>query len=394
MSEQYPGGFITKTTPTVSTSSAQGMWTLSQQAGYQKQGLWPIPPVITVGASATYKASAQLQFTCVCTLSTTASVIVYVDYTNDGIYAVVATRSGTTLTYGTPVLVRSGFSPQNATCAALSATTVVVCYETTASNHLGTKVLTISGTSISVGAEATNGAVTQYPSVVPLTSTTALCAYSVGAVVITVSGTTASYGTGVNFTGSSNGTIQLSSISSTKAILARINGSNSNYPTVNVVTVSGTTVTMGANYVVEAISGSTSSPWIGIAATSASGAISTWKTASGDLPKAVAMTISGTAVTFGAVQNLGSVALEGSANQSMAPVSATQAIFVYSVQSTGYLGAYVLTSSGTTLTASLPTETLALNAGRASVAQMSGNIFLNPYRVGTSYGAAQVLTVV
>jgi len=43
MSEQWPGGFITKNTPTVSTSSAQGMWTLSQQAGYRKQGLWPVP---------------------------------------------------------------------------------------------------------------------------------------------------------------------------------------------------------------------------------------------------------------------------------------------------------------------------------------------------------------
>jgi hypothetical protein len=41
MSEQYPGGFITKTAPTVTTTSAQGMWTLSQQAGYQKQGIWP-----------------------------------------------------------------------------------------------------------------------------------------------------------------------------------------------------------------------------------------------------------------------------------------------------------------------------------------------------------------
>jgi hypothetical protein len=43
MSEQYPGGFITKNFPTVSTTSAQGMWTLSQQAGYQKLGTWPVP---------------------------------------------------------------------------------------------------------------------------------------------------------------------------------------------------------------------------------------------------------------------------------------------------------------------------------------------------------------
>ena len=41
MSNQYAGGFISKTPPTVTTSSAQGMWTLSQQAQYKKAGEWP-----------------------------------------------------------------------------------------------------------------------------------------------------------------------------------------------------------------------------------------------------------------------------------------------------------------------------------------------------------------
>jgi len=373
--------------------SYSGVWTLTAQ--YQAKGAnnWPSAPVLEVGASATYKASAQLQFTSVCTLSTTTAVIAYVDYTNDGIYAVVATRSGTTLTYGTPVLVRSGFSPQNVTCAALSATTVVVCYETTDTNRLGTKVLTISGTSITVGSEATNGATSQYPSVVPLTSTTALCAYSGGTVVITVSGTTASYGSVATYpSGGVNSTVQVSLISSTKAVLIRQNDAN-NYPTVNVMTISGTTITMGANYAAEAVAASTSSPYMGIAAVNSTDAIAVWQTASGNLPKAVAMTISGTAVTFGAVQSLGAVVLGASANQSMAPASSTQAVFVYSVGSTGYLGAYVLTSSGTALSASEPTQTLAINAGKGSLAQMSGKILLNPYRVGSSYGAAQILTV-
>jgi len=47
MSNQYAGGFISKTPPTVTTSSAQGMWTLSQQAQYQTAGVWPkaTPPI-------------------------------------------------------------------------------------------------------------------------------------------------------------------------------------------------------------------------------------------------------------------------------------------------------------------------------------------------------------
>ena len=47
MSNQYPGGFITKNAPTVSASSAQGIWTLNQQMQYQKSGVWPVgPPII------------------------------------------------------------------------------------------------------------------------------------------------------------------------------------------------------------------------------------------------------------------------------------------------------------------------------------------------------------
>jgi len=45
MSNQYPGGFITKNPPTPSgpyaDSTAQGLWNLSQQAAYKQQGLWP-----------------------------------------------------------------------------------------------------------------------------------------------------------------------------------------------------------------------------------------------------------------------------------------------------------------------------------------------------------------
>jgi len=54
MSNQYAGGFISKTPPTVTTSSAQGMWTLSQQAQYQKQGVWPVAPPVFPNIGAPY----------------------------------------------------------------------------------------------------------------------------------------------------------------------------------------------------------------------------------------------------------------------------------------------------------------------------------------------------
>ena len=43
MSKQYPGGLITKTPVTPTQASASGVWTLDQQAYWQKLGQWPTP---------------------------------------------------------------------------------------------------------------------------------------------------------------------------------------------------------------------------------------------------------------------------------------------------------------------------------------------------------------
>jgi hypothetical protein len=58
MSGKWPGGFITKTAPTVvgpvdgEGGSASGVWTLDQVADYVKQGLWPSP--VQVGSLITW----------------------------------------------------------------------------------------------------------------------------------------------------------------------------------------------------------------------------------------------------------------------------------------------------------------------------------------------------
>ena len=49
MSMRYAGGIISATPPTVTTSSAQGMWTLSEQAQYKQQGVWPNTPPTVIG---------------------------------------------------------------------------------------------------------------------------------------------------------------------------------------------------------------------------------------------------------------------------------------------------------------------------------------------------------
>jgi hypothetical protein len=48
MSKQYPGGFIMKNPTAPTASAAKGVWTLTEQAYWQKLGLWPTP--LAIGA--------------------------------------------------------------------------------------------------------------------------------------------------------------------------------------------------------------------------------------------------------------------------------------------------------------------------------------------------------
>ena len=41
MGLRYPGGIISATAPTVTTSSAKGVWTLSEVLQYRRLGVWP-----------------------------------------------------------------------------------------------------------------------------------------------------------------------------------------------------------------------------------------------------------------------------------------------------------------------------------------------------------------
>jgi hypothetical protein len=49
MSMRYKGGVISATAPTTSSSSASGIWTVTQQMQAKGQGLWPEPPPTTIG---------------------------------------------------------------------------------------------------------------------------------------------------------------------------------------------------------------------------------------------------------------------------------------------------------------------------------------------------------
>jgi hypothetical protein len=350
---------------------------------------WPTAPFISIGTPANF-VSSWIITTSVAALSTTAGIIIYRDYTNNGLYGVIATLSGTTITYGTPVLISVGYSPYTISVAALTSTVAVVAYESAAGNKLAVRVLTVSGTTFSVGSEVINGGAeaSQYPCLVALTSTTALCCTRTFATVISVSGGTPTINSQYAYpsgTGA-NSSIQVSALSSTSAVCLFDNYSSSNYPTALAMTISGTSITLGSNYTIESTGVSSGSGFCGIAAINSSGAIGTWTTSDNTL-RSVAMTISGTTITVGSVSTIKNTEVyNGYANESMCKVNSDKALLVYCSS-----GAIVLSASGTTLTYS-PAQTT--NSGsRPSVAQMNGNICLSPYAVPNTNGQAQVITV-
>jgi hypothetical protein len=63
MSKKWPGGIITPIPVAPNGSTAPGIWTLSQQSYWQKQGLWPtVPGAPTIGTATAGDATATVTF--------------------------------------------------------------------------------------------------------------------------------------------------------------------------------------------------------------------------------------------------------------------------------------------------------------------------------------------
>tara|TARA_R110000787_G_scaffold285906_1_gene402679 strand:- start:176 stop:2206 length:2031 start_codon:yes stop_codon:yes gene_type:complete len=224
--------------------------------------------------------------------------------------AVVGTISGTTLSFGTPVIFLSGyvmihslqFDPN-------TANKFVVCY-----NRSGgaTKVGTVSGTSISFGSEANFNSwnAIQVPCISfdPNTANKFVVTYAnpsnggAGTAIIgTISGTTVSWGTLYVFntgTTTNHTTASYDLNTANKFVVAYRDGSNSNYGSATVGTVSGTAISFGteAVYQSEAITEGS----IGYVPDTADKFVIAFKNATTSTGgQAKVGTVSGTSITFG-----------------------------------------------------------------------------------------------
>jgi hypothetical protein len=264
MSEQYPGGFISKNAPTVSTSSAQGLWTLSQQAGYQKQGLWPSPPPpvnITWGTPVNFYAGV-ISYPIGVSLQDSGKVaLVYQDESSGGpddlTRCVIGTISGTSISFGTPVSINThGISSdaRNITYDPTNAR-IVWTYREPINGYGAIKIGTVSGTSSSWGSQVIyNSGTTRWMALAySTTASKFVVSYQDApnsadgvARVGTVSGTTASFGTATTFESGSVCALSSCYDSLNNAIGILYNDVSIGYTQVIKGTISGTGISFGS----------------------------------------------------------------------------------------------------------------------------------------------------
>ena len=240
-------------------------------------------------------------------------VIVYRDGGNSGYgTAVVGTVSGSSLSFGTPVVFVSGnvkyvtasFNPANAQ--------FVVSYRNqSATGKLYAVIGTVSGTSISFGAIAAISSANygSYPVCAfdPNTSNKFIVAFSdpansyYGTVIVgTVSGTSISFASGVVFNSGSTAQKDISFDPSTanKFVVVYTDSPNSNYGTACVGTLSGTTPSFGSEVVFN--SGTTSDESVDFDPNTAGKFVAGYRDGSNsNYGAAIVGTVSGSSLSFG-----------------------------------------------------------------------------------------------
>ena len=236
---------------------------------------------------------------------------IVIGYRDDGAggygTAVVGTVSGTSISFGTPVPYISAATDFTSVVFDSSTGKVVVFYRD--SGTLGkAKVGTVSGTSISFGAEATfNNANTQYiGSTYDSTNNKPVVVYRDGgnsgfgtACVGTVSGTSISFGAEAVFSTANVSQQIRATFDSTngKVVVAYRDDGNSNYGTAIVGTVSGTSISFGSSVVFE--SAATSYIATSFDSTNNKVVIVYRDGGNADSGTAVVGTVSGTSISFG-----------------------------------------------------------------------------------------------
>lgn len=303
---------------------------------------------ISFGSAVTFN-SGSTQAISSCYDSTSGSIVVfYIDAGNSNYpTAVVGTVSGTSISFGSEQVVTSDTSYFSTIAYDSSQDKVVVAYQNGTNGRGTAKVGTVSGTSISFGSavEFETGVTDEMRATFDSANSCTVIAYpdtsasSRGtAVVGTVSGTSISFGSPVQFeTGqTSNVSIAYDSTNS-KVVIAYKDISNSDYGTSIVGTVSGTSISFGTAVVFN--SGATKNTSTAYDSNAQKIVIAYEDDANLDYGTLIVGTVSGTSISFSAEQVFDSTDM--ARTFSCYDSVSKQIIISYSIPSNNYVKAVV-----------------------------------------------------
>jgi len=266
-------------------------------------------PLHQLGSPTVFEAADSSHIVSTYDPSNQKVVIAYSDNGNSGYgTAIVGTVSGTSITFGTPVVYNSGGTPWPGMTYDSTTNQIVIAYRDDSNSSYGTAIVgTVSGTSISFGSKAVyNSADSRYNTIAYDSSNNkVVIAYrdqghsQYGkAIVGTISGTSISFGSEVNL--STNGTTNYTSAiydpSNQKVVIAYMDYGNNYQGTVRVGTVSGTSISFGTPVVFDSSGNEVTTVYD---STNGKIVIAYADHTNNNYGTAIVGTVSGTSMTFG-----------------------------------------------------------------------------------------------
>lgn len=305
--------------------------------------------------------------------------------------SVVGTVSGTSISFGTPVVFETGSTAWVSSAYDSTSSKIIIAYSDDGNADYGTAIVgTVSGTSISFGSAAVFESATTFDTHVAYDTNAekAVIVYQdvgntrrINAIVGTISGTSITYGSPVVVETGTNSYYPAVAYDpvSQKVIMAWRDGGNSNYGTARVGTVSGTSISVGTAVVFE----SARTDWVHVATGNGKTVIVYTDQANSNYFTAVEGTVTGTDISFDSPVVLAS---KDFSYNSLVYASDSKRFVGSGTNSTDSTGdAIVIAPTGTTLTAE---NYIGLSKGGAVADGSSATVDI----IGTTNGEQSGLT--
>ena len=402
LSELIPAGAGAKSANFVASGTLGSGVTVALKADGTVEAITETPE--GVGTPVVFESASTADLSATYDSANNKIVIAYRDVGNSSYgTAVVGTVSGTSISFGTPVVFESAASDLMSATFDSTNGKVVIAYYDGGNSDYGTAIVgTVSGTSISFGTavvfESAATFVNYISATYDSTNNKIVIAYGDAgnsnygtAIVGTVSGTAISFGTAVVFESAASDYMSATFDSTNnKVVIAYQDAGNSSYGTAIVGTVSGTSISFGTAVVFESASSNRNSATYD--STSGKVVIAYRDQANSGYGTAIVGTVGGTSISFGTAvvfESASSVYISSTYDSANNKI-----VIAYAISSYGT--AIVGTVSGTSISFGTPTvfESATSNYISATYDSTNNKIVIAYEDDGnSSYGTSVVFTV-